>query len=167
MAHQGYRHKSDKTVGENKASPTKVAGRGPVKYKTGTENKTPAPVKPAPTPDELRSTAWGRGSYGANGWGGASSVQPGETVSAKLKVNAPVDAVLDNVIRGSGKRKPSDIGGDDWQTRTVDPTPYPTTRGMAKRGIADGSPGSQVPAKNGNPTSDWDARRAAALKQAK
>ena len=102
-----------------------------------------------------------------NGWGGASSVQPGETVSAKLKVNAPVDAVLDNVIRGSGKRKPSDIGGDDWQTRTVDPTPYPTTRGMAKRGIADGSPGSQVPAKNGNPTSDWDARRAAALKQAK
>lgn len=102
MAHQGYRHKSDKTVGENKASPTKVAGRGPVKYKTGTENKTPAPVKPAPTPDELRSTAWGRGSYGANGWGGASSVQPGETVSAKLKVNAPVDAVLDNVIRGSG-----------------------------------------------------------------
>lgn len=162
MATTKYRHKSDRTVGENAASPTKVAGRGPVKYKIGTENKTPAPVKPAPTPDELRSTAWGRGSYGANGWGGASSVQPGEKVQSALKVNAPVDAVLDNVIRGS------ESGGDDWQTRKVDPTPYPTTRGMAKRSPADGSPGvNTLPTKNGNPTSDWDARRAAMLKQAK
>jgi hypothetical protein len=82
-----------------------------------------------------------------------------------LKVNAPVDAVLDNVIRGSGKRKPSEIGGDDWQTRVVDPTPYPTTHGMAKRGIDSGSPGSAVPAKNGNMSSDFDARRAAAVKR--
>jgi hypothetical protein len=162
LAFQGYRHKSDKTVGENKASPTKVAGRGPVKYRTGAENKTPAPLKPAPTPDELRSTSWGRGSYGANGWGGPSSVQPGETVSAKLKVNAPVDAVLDNVIKGSG------IEADDWQARNAayaDPKPLPSVYGQEKRGADSGSPGSAVPAKNGNMSSDFDARRAAAVKR--
>lgn len=161
MAFQGYRSKKDLTVGENRSSPVKVAGKPPMKYRDGTENKTPSPTKPAPTPDELRSTAWGRGSYGANGWGGGSSVMPGEKVQSALKVNAPVDAVLDNVIRGS------ESGSDDWQTRQVDPNPYPTTPGLAKRGPDSGSPGGQIPLKNGSPTSDWDARRAAALTRAK
>jgi hypothetical protein len=170
MAFQGYRHKSDKTVGENKASPTKVAGRGPVRYRDGTENKTPSPTGAVTTPDQARSTSWGRsgGAAGDNpgkqGFGGASSVNPGERPGpATVNPQASTDRVLDALISGGVKALDT---GDDWQTRKLDDTGTspPVHPAMAKRGIDSGSPGGTLPAKNGNPTSDWDARRAAQLK---
>ena len=171
MATQSYRHRLDRTVGENASSPTKVAGRPPVKYRDGSENKTPAPVKPVMTPDMARSTSFGRSSgdpgdnSSKNGFGGASSVNPGEKSGpATVNPQASTDRVLDALISGGVAALDK---GDDWQTRKLDDTASPVHPAMAKRGIADGSPGSQVPAKNGNPTSDFDARRAAMLKEAK
>jgi hypothetical protein len=177
MATQSYRHRLDKTVGENASSPTKVAGRPPVKYRDGTENKTPAPTGPVTTPDQARSTSWGRsgGAAGDNpgkqGYGGASSVNPGERSGpATVNPQASTDRVLDALISGGVRALDTD---DDWQTRRLDDTGDKNLKAssvhpaMQKRGADSGSPGGTVPAKNGNPTSDWDARRAAMLKEAK
>jgi len=174
MATQSYRHRLDKTVGENASSPTKVAGRPPVKYRDGTENKTPAPTGPVTTPDQARSTSWGRsgGAAGDNpgkqGYGGASSVNPGERPGpATVNPQASTDRVLDALISGGVQALDT---ADDWQTRRLDDTgdknlkASPVHPAMAKRGIDSGSPGSAVPAKNGNMSSDFDARRAAQLK---
>jgi hypothetical protein len=164
MATQSYRHRLDKTVGENASSPTKVAGRPPVKYRDGSENKTPAPTGAVTTPDQARSTSWGRsgGAAGDNpgkqGYGGASSVNSGEKSGpATVNPQAGTDRVLDALISGGVAALDK---GDDWQTRKLDDQASPVHPAMAKRGIADGSPGSQVPAKNGNPSADFDQRRA-------
>ena len=45
MATQKYRSRLDKTVGENRGSPTKVPGHGQVAFPKGGENKTPSPTK--------------------------------------------------------------------------------------------------------------------------
>jgi len=137
MATQKYRSRLDKTVGENRGSPTKVPGHGQVAFPKGGENKTPSPTKAVTTPDQARSTSWGRSSgapgdnSGKQGFGGASSVNPGERPGpATVNPQASTDTVLDSLIRGGVRALDT---GDDWQTRVVDPTPYPTTRGMAKR----------------------------------
>jgi len=170
MATQKYRSRLDKTVGENRSSPTKVPGHGQVAFPKGGENKTPAPVKPVMTPDMARSTSFGRSSgdpgdnSGKQGYGGSSSTRPGEA-PAKATVNpqAGTDRVLDALISGGVAALDR---GDDWQTRKLDDTgASPVHPAMSKRGIDSGSPGATVPAKNGNPTSDRDARRAAMLKQ--
>ena len=100
MAFQGYRHKSDKTVGENEASPTKVAGHPEMTYHDGTSNNMLAPVREASITETARSTSWGRsmGDAGDNpgkqGYGGPSSVNPGERPgAATVAADAPVDAV--------------------------------------------------------------------------
>jgi hypothetical protein len=161
MAFQGYRSKKDFTTGENRGSPARVAGKPPMKYKDGLENLTPPPTKPVETPDHARSTSWGRsdgnprtGNPGQQGYGGSSSTRPGEAPApATIKATAPVDAVLDSLIRETGEPKPSALGGDSWQTRSAayaDAEPYPTTPGTRKRGPADGSPGTNtIPAKTG------------------
>lgn len=169
MATQKYRSRLDKTVGENRGSPTKVPGHGQVAFPKGGENKTPAPTGAVTTPDQARATSWGRSggaagdNSGKNGFGGASSVNPGERPGpATVNPQASTDRVLDALISGGVRALDT---GDDWQTRKVDDTAYPTTPSLAKRGADSGSPGGTIPAKNGNPTSDWDARRAAQLKQ--
>jgi hypothetical protein len=174
MATNKWRHKSDLTVGENESSPTKVPGRPAVKYKTGGENLTPSPTKQVDTLALARSTSWGHSlgdpgdNPGKNGFGGASSVNPGERAGpATVSPQAPTDNVLEGLIRGGVRALDT---GDDWQTRNAayaDPKPFPSAHGQAKRGVDSGSPGGTIPAKNGNPTSDWDARRAQQLKQAK
>ena len=170
MSTQKYRHGSDRTVGENRSSPTKVPGYGrPVTYRDGTENKTPAPTRPVTTPDMARSTSWGRSSGapgdnpGKQGYGGASSVNPGERAGpATVNPQASTDRVLDVLISGGVAALDRQ---DNWQTRTLDDSAPPVHPAMAKRGIDSGSPGSAVPAKNGNMSSDFDARRAAAVKR--
>jgi hypothetical protein len=177
MATQKYRSRLDKTVGENRGSPTKVPGHGQVAFPKGGENKTPSPTGPVTTPDAARSTSWGRSSgaagdnSGKQGYGGPSSVNPGERPGpATVNPQASTDRVLDALISGGVAALDA---SDDWQTRRLDDTGDKNLKAssvhpaMAKRGVDSGSPGGTVPAKNGNPTSDWDARRAAALKQAK
>ncbi len=175
MAHQKYRGSSDHTVGENRSSPTKVPGYGkPVAYRTGGENKTPAPVKSF-DPLTARDSAWGRASGaqnnpGANSYAGPSSLGVGEKADpATVAPQARTDNVLDALIRGGVKTLDND---DNWQTRKLDDQgdkghgTSPVHPSFAKRGADSGSPGGTIPMKNGNPTSDWDARRAAMLKQA-
>jgi hypothetical protein len=124
LAFQGYRHKSDKTVGENEKSPTKVAGHPEMTYHDGTSNKTPAPVKEVSQTDISRSTSWGRSmgdvgdNPGKNGFGGASSLSPGERSGpATIDPTSPVDAVKDALISGGGKGAQR---ADSWQTRSED-----------------------------------------------
>ena len=153
MATQKYRSRLDQTVGENKASPTKVPGRGPQKYRTGGENATPAPTGAVTTPDQARSTSWGRSSGaagdnpGKQGYGGPSSVNPGERPGpATVNPQARTDTVLDGLIRGGVAALDKQ---DDWQTRKLDDTSSPVHPAMAKRGSDSGSPGGTIPAKTG------------------
>lgn len=156
MATQSYRSRLDKTVGENSASPVKVAGRPPVKYKTGGENLTPPPTKPVTTPEMARSTSFGRSSGdagdnpGKNGFGGASSVNPGERPGpATVNPQASTDSVLSALIHGGVAALDK---GDDWQTRSdayADAKGYPLHDGLAKRRVDSGSPGGTIPAKTG------------------
>jgi hypothetical protein len=159
MATQSYRHRLDKTVGENASSPVKVAGRPAVKYRTGGENKTPAPIKPVETPDMARSTSWGRSqgdpgdNSGKQGFGGSSSTRPGERPAhATVDPQAPTDRVLSALIDGGVGALDKD---DNWQTRGLDDEgdknlkASPVHPAMAKRGVDSGSPGGTVPAKTG------------------
>lgn len=159
MATQSYRHRLDKTVGENESSPTKVAGRPPQKYRDGRENRTPAPTGPVTTPDQARATSWGRSGGGAGdnpgkqGYGGPSSVNPGErTAPATVNPNAPTDQVLDGLIRGGVRALDTQ---DGWQTRRLDDEgdknlgTSPVHPAHAKRGIDSGSPGGKIPARTG------------------
>jgi hypothetical protein len=156
MAYQGYRSKTDKTVGENEASPTKVAGRPDLKYRDGGENRTPAPVREVSITETARSTSWGRSmgdagdNSGKQGYGGPSSVNPGErTGPATVNPCAPVDAVKDAILAGGAKATQR---SDDWQTRNSDYTSEqadPTAWGNRSRAMDDGSPGSVIPKKNG------------------
>jgi hypothetical protein len=178
MATQKYRSRLDKTVGENAASPTKVPGYGrPVAYRKGGENATPAPTGPVTTPEQARATSWGRSggaagdNPGKNGFGGRSSVNPGERAGpATVNPQASTDGVLDSLVRGGVAALDN---ADDWQTRRLDDTgdknlkSSPVHPAMTKRSVDNGRPGGTIPAKNGNPTSDWDARRSAALMRAK
>jgi hypothetical protein len=146
-------------------------------YRDGGENKTPSPVHPSDAAglEMARSTSWGRsdGAPGANsgrmGYGGPSSVNPGERAGpAAIDPMSPgnhpgtYDPVMDAVLRG-GARAADAL--DDWQTRRVDDTQAPAAGNLVKRGIDSGSPGGVVPASTGMTSSDADARRAAALQR--
>lgn len=170
MSTQKYRDRSDGTVAENSGTSRPVhPARPELNVKPGGENKTPAPVaSPSTTADIARSKSWGRsmGDMGDNsgkaGYGGASSLNPGERPApATINPLAAKDVVLENIIRGGAHGAQV---GDDWQTRPVSKDQYPTTRGMTARG-AGGSPSGTVPAKTGAPVSDAAARRNAGLKR--
>lgn len=155
MATQKYMRR-DSLAAPSAKDPTKtVAQRGAdmgLNQSTGTagRNKTPAPTREA-TPDQLRSTAWGRGNYGANANSFASSIEPGTTVSQSgINIDPPdADEALAAVIQHG-----SALGGNDpaesWQTRPEDPNNnVPVHPAHAKRAVDSGSPGGTVPAKTG------------------
>ena len=148
-----------------------------MRYRTGGENKTPAPTKQVDTLALARSTSWGHSlgdpgdNPGKSGYGGASSINPGERAGpATVNPQAPTDGVLGALVKGGVRALDTD---DDWQTRRLDDEgdknlgTSPVHPAMTTRGVDSGSPGGTIPAKNGNPTSDWDARRAAALTRTK
>lgn len=65
-------------------------------YKTGTVNKTPAPTQHPPGTE--KDFTFGRQSYGANAYGGPSSLTPGKKERASLTVNNDdSDPVLDAI----------------------------------------------------------------------
>ena len=75
---------------------------------------TPAPIKPAKTPEQERSTSWGRENYGANAFDGRAVNDPGQRTRAALTVNNDdTDEVL-AAIRKDGHKIPND------QTRPFD-----------------------------------------------
>ncbi len=172
MATQRYRDRSDETVGLNELTPSVAPGHAPEKQPApGAENKTPAPLSTAELA-RVKDTAWGRAgdqpgdqNPGKNGYGGASSLSPGQRApAAKVNPLAPRDAVLDAVIaRGTAR---AGALNDDWQVRRIEDTQLPAAGGLVKRGIDSGSPGGTVPASTGMTSSDADERRAAALQRA-
>lgn len=147
-----------KTKGQRAVEQGFKGGQNP----TAGPNKTPAPTRQA-TPDDLRSRAWGRESYGANGAAYASSLEPGETASASLKVTAPDDPMLAAVIeRGTAN---SDVDLMSSQLRTVDATQLPASFGMRSR--SDPKDAVKIPSATGAPVNDDSAqRRAQALRRA-
>jgi hypothetical protein len=135
----------------------------------GNAPDTGMPKQPRPAaPDQISKVrAPSAQGYGMNAGGSnPSSVAPdkiAQTMSplaANLKASVDDDGVLDDVI-AHGTKLDDEING---QLRKIAGGNVPTHSAFAKRGVDSGSPGGTVPAKTGNPTSDWDARRAAMLK---
>ncbi|MGD0076858.1 MAG: hypothetical protein ABSD31_21410 [Candidatus Binataceae bacterium] len=156
MAFQGYRSRSDQTVGANEATKKRAPGHEQARNDPppGGENKTPAPVSAAQVLS-ARDSAWGRAhdgaeNPGANSYGQASSLNPGQKADpAAVNPCAPVDAVKDAILAGGAKAAQR---SDDWQTRSSDYTSEqadPTAWGNRSRAMDDGSPGSVIPKKNG------------------
>lgn len=116
---------------------------------TAGANTTPAPTKPAPTPDELRSTSWGRELYGANGYDGSSSLLPGESTKPFAGAAQPQpDTTLEVIKSKSQKLIEHDASGIDRmltnsQMRDISHTsqhkeqPSPTAFGMKDPNKAD------------------------------
>lgn len=170
MATQKYRSRSDQTVAENEGTSRPVhPARPELPVKAGAENKTPAPVAaPTTTPDMARSTSWGRdsggpgGNSGKQGYGGPSSLNPGERAGpATVNGNAKTDTVLDGLIRGGVRALDQ---GDNWQTRSLD-DPHDNPHKAApvhpnmKPANSGGAPAGQVPSKLGAPVTDDSALR--------
>lgn len=108
--------------------------------------RTPAPD----AVDNIRSPS-GVG-QGQNGPQNRSWCAPGHAVESPLATNlrqsqADSEDVLSQVIAhgAAGRDDTIPAAGVDWQRRKIDPTPYPSSYGMAKRGSASGSPGGVVP----------------------
>jgi len=89
---------------------------------------TPAPTKAVKSPEQTRSTSWGRESYGANGYNGRSDNDPGQRTRSDLTVNNDdTDPVL-AAIRRDGHKIPND------QTRPMDTKQHvPTAWGNRNR----------------------------------
>lgn len=166
MANQSYMDR-DSGAAPSIADPTKTKGSRAVeqgfsggKNPTAGPNKTPAPLRAPPaTPDLARSQSMGRESYGANAYGGASSIEPGTTVTQTgIDIRPPDgDAALDLV-----KKHGTVLGGKDpaesWQDRDESQQGYPAAHGMRNRQANDGSPGGQIPATVGA-TSEQPVRK--------
>jgi hypothetical protein len=150
MAYQGYRHKTDKTVGNH----------APVEsVKAGGKNKTPAPLTQL-TVNLGRDTAWGasnggpQDNSGKNRYGGPSSVDPGmKGGEPNIRAMPDTDLVLDAVLKGGAHGAQV---SDDWQTRDIGMEQAdPTTFGMRNRS----NEGAKVPAKTGTPEFDPNSIR--------
>lgn len=170
MATQAYRDRSDETVAENSGTSRPVhPARPELPVKAGSENKTPAPLTTADL-TRRKDTAWGRAgdqpqdqNPGKNGFGGPSSIPPGtHAPAATVNPMAPRDLVLDAIVKGGAHGAQI---SDDWQTREVSDTPFPSAMNMRTRAPDSGSPGSKVPAATSPASSDADARRSAAVKR--
>jgi hypothetical protein len=172
MATQKYMNR-DTSSAPSVGDPTKTKGQRSVEMGFNGGNptagpvKTPAPLRaPPPTPDIARSTSFGRGNYGANAYGGASSIEPGTTVKQNgINIDPPGGDPALALVQKHG----TVLGGKDpseaWETRDV-AKDEPAHPAMRERGLSDGSPGGVVPGTTvaRSPMDDSDARRNARLK---
>jgi hypothetical protein len=95
--------------------------------KKTTPQPTPAPVKSSA---EMKSTSYGRTSYGSNAWMGRVADDPGHRTASPLaeQLKAAGDTgELDEVIKHGSR------GAPDAQTRSVDVKGYPPAYGMRHR----------------------------------
>jgi hypothetical protein len=107
---------------------------------SGDQNKTPAPTR---APKDFGSA---RGAYGANQFGGRSSVNPGESVTSPLAdelKRAGTDGVLDQVIKRGTARDDS-----GFQTRAETSKRVPSHPDM-RDANSGGAPAGKVPSKCG------------------
>lgn len=171
MATQAYASRDNdpkKKVDVTRLAQTQAPGHPPEKPpRDGAENRTPAPLRPpVTTADMARATSWGRSSgdpgdnSGRQGYGGPSSLNPGER-SGKAAIDphgpAGADPVLQNLIHGTAR---AIDGEDDWQTNPAynQPKPFPSAHGHTSRQANSGSPGGVVPQKTGARVSPLPSR---------
>jgi hypothetical protein len=84
-------------------------------YKSGVVNKTPAPTQRPPGSE--KDFTFGRQSYGANAYGGPSSLAPGHKERASLTVNNDdSDAVLDAIKQHGTAAMRAPLPGDDVES---------------------------------------------------
>ena len=101
---------------------------------------------PALTPAPIHQTFGGKGDqpYGNNRFGQASSDPPGQNTTSGFEAMRDPSGVIDTV-QAKGLR-PDDDSLVSGQIRKIAAAgAIPAHPGMAKRGIADGSPGGSVP----------------------
>ena len=100
---------------------------------------------PGPSPAPVHQTFGGKGDQpiGNNRYGGASSDPPGQNTTSGFEAMKDPTGVLDTV-QAKGLR-PDDASPINGQLRAIGDTNVPAHPGMAKRGIADGSPGETIP----------------------
>jgi len=152
--------------------PVKVPAKGDAPN-TGAPGKTPAPTSADLA--RMKDVAYGRTSYGGNAYAGRVVADPGKSVTSpladQLKAKAAEsdggDLLRTIIERGTARGPAADVELQSPQTRDVSKEPYPSAHGMQQRGIDSGSPGAVVPATTGQPSGDYDARRAAQLRNAK
>lgn len=95
----------------------------------GATDKNAGPVStPAPTGEQLRSTSYGRGKYGANAYGGPSSADPGKTITSGFDVGGNDDVM--KRIQSQGLRSDAAAPVAD-QLRKVGDRNVPDATGMA------------------------------------
>jgi len=131
--------------------PVKVPAKGDARN-TGAPGFTPAPTSP-PSSAELalrRDAAYGRGGYGSNAYAGASSAEPGVSVTSPLadrlraKAAAGDADLLSDIIR-HGTSRDSTVDLKSSQTR-----PYTNEQHVETNpGTKGASAGPQVPQKLG------------------
>ena len=136
MATSAYmpRDTEKKNVDVTKLAQTQAPGHPPeLQPKAGAENRTPSPTRaPADLGEIARSKSWGRdnGNPGAQAYGGPSSLNPSEKAPpANINPHGPgdfIDPVLRNLAMGTARAIDQN---DDWQTRDVDKSPFPTAVG--------------------------------------
>ncbi len=137
---------------------------------TGAPGFTPAPTKPV-SPDVISRPRSPIGAgYGMSGGAeNPSSIAPGyggpqTQLGKNLEASVDDDGLLARIRRmGVGKGVIADVDLQSPQTRDVSKEPFPSAHGMHKPA---GSPSGSVPATTGQPSDDYDARRAAMLKEA-
>jgi hypothetical protein len=86
------------------------------------------PLIETPSAEQKRATSWGRGSYGANAFGGASSDTPGKRTRAALTVNHDDDDPVLNTIKQTGSKVANGQTREYTKEQKV-----PTTHGMRNR----------------------------------
>ena len=89
-----------------------------------------APLIETPSAESKRSKSWGRGSYGANAYGGASSDQPGNRTRAALTVNHDDSDPVLNAIKSGGAK--TQDNNSQMRPYTTDQH-VPTAHGMRSR----------------------------------
>ncbi len=151
MATEKYMNR-DTDAAPSVGDPTKTKGQRSVEMGFNGGNPTAGPVKtPAPlrappaSPEMARSQSWGRGGYAANGYGGASSIEPGTTVTQTgIDTRCPDGDPALELVQKHG----TTLGGKDpsqaWETRDVSKD-EPAHPAMRNRGLDDGSPGGTIP----------------------
>lgn len=122
-----------KLPGASTSAPSHAMSKGMARKdpRDPTYNKTPAPVE-KPDWEKIKSTSWGREGYGANGYGGPSSLTPGQQVQQggiDADIHDPAldrvqatglkdDGVLNDQLRDIGNKNcPDAFGAESARSR--------------------------------------------------
>ena len=107
-------------------------GRNPKTSAKGNAADTGTPMSVAPVTrydPRVKDHTWGRGSYGANGWSGASSIEPG-AATARPTIAQNADSVLDQIVATNRRPTNSPDAAVTNLDRKISDASYPAAHGM-------------------------------------